>query len=365
MSATRRMRACFVESSGKGQDDGTRRGHVPEHGLAQNLIAPAPVEILHEAVLHGLARRDVMPRDPALSGKGQDRGAGRFGAPRHCLSDQWRSNSSIADNPARLAPPFDQAGRFARHTAPADRHVRNGREAFPGDGICDVEDAKAPPARVLVGKKISRPPGVWPCLARDRCPGSCRLAPCPAFAPHASFFPIRPADTGDPRWRACGATARTAADSRTGGVHWPDPASRWRRFVSGNPMGWSRIILRSAPARRQARRADRPKPGLKVRSSLALHRAPYRVFASTSFMARDRYPRTNGGQSSPPSSICPARSFFSLACSSSSAFSRLAARNPHPARRRFPSARSALPYPRACSKDPRSSRPPHAQSEGR
>ena len=64
------MRACFVEVGGPGPDHGAGMGHIAEHGLVQEFVAHAPVEAFHEAVLHGLTRRDVMPFDLALRGKG-------------------------------------------------------------------------------------------------------------------------------------------------------------------------------------------------------------------------------------------------------------------------------------------------------
>ena len=45
-------------------------GHVAEHGLVQKLVSRASVETFHEAILHRLARSDVVPLDAALGGKG-------------------------------------------------------------------------------------------------------------------------------------------------------------------------------------------------------------------------------------------------------------------------------------------------------
>lgn len=50
---------------------------VGKHGLVEELVSHAAVETIHEAVLHRLARRDVMPLDALLRGKGQDRVAGQ------------------------------------------------------------------------------------------------------------------------------------------------------------------------------------------------------------------------------------------------------------------------------------------------
>ena len=50
--ARRRMRACFVESSGKGPDDGAGMGDVPEHGL----VSSVPLSL---TILRGLPRRSI------------------------------------------------------------------------------------------------------------------------------------------------------------------------------------------------------------------------------------------------------------------------------------------------------------------
>src|SRR5437868_4844634 len=48
-------------------------GQAPEHGLVQELISEPAVERLHEAVLHRLARRDVMPGNSSLLLPAQER----------------------------------------------------------------------------------------------------------------------------------------------------------------------------------------------------------------------------------------------------------------------------------------------------
>ena len=64
------MGPLVVVVRGPSPDFGARMGHVPDHGFVQKLIAHSAVEVFHEAVLHRLARRDVMPLNSALGGEG-------------------------------------------------------------------------------------------------------------------------------------------------------------------------------------------------------------------------------------------------------------------------------------------------------
>ena len=65
-----RMGPLLVVVCRPGPDRGSCRGHVAEHGLVQKLVSHASVETFHEAILHRLARSDVVPLDAALGGKG-------------------------------------------------------------------------------------------------------------------------------------------------------------------------------------------------------------------------------------------------------------------------------------------------------
>ena len=73
------MRAFGIVVSRPGGDYDPGVGQVAEHGLVEQLVPHSAVEALHEAVLHRLARRDVVPLDPALLLPLQDRVRGELG----------------------------------------------------------------------------------------------------------------------------------------------------------------------------------------------------------------------------------------------------------------------------------------------
>lgn len=64
------MRALGVVVVGPGGDHNPRMGQVSKHGFVEQLIAHPPVETFHEAVLHRLARCDVVPLDPMRGSEG-------------------------------------------------------------------------------------------------------------------------------------------------------------------------------------------------------------------------------------------------------------------------------------------------------
>lgn len=72
------MRAFGVVVGGPSRDHDAGMRQVAEHGLIEQLIAHPPVEAFDETVLHGLARRDVVPFDPVLGTPPQDRIRSQF-----------------------------------------------------------------------------------------------------------------------------------------------------------------------------------------------------------------------------------------------------------------------------------------------
>lgn len=68
-----RVRTLGVVVIRPSRDDGSRVGQVMEQGLIEKLIPHPAIEALHEAILHGLARCDVVPRDQVLGTPVQDR----------------------------------------------------------------------------------------------------------------------------------------------------------------------------------------------------------------------------------------------------------------------------------------------------
>ncbi len=79
-------------------------GQRGEQGLIEALVPQATVEALDEAVLHRLARSDVMPLAPPLLRPPQDRRRGQLGP-------------IIVDYRVRLAAAAHQAGQFPRYTS--------------------------------------------------------------------------------------------------------------------------------------------------------------------------------------------------------------------------------------------------------
>ena len=105
-----------------GGDLGAGVIQADEQRLVEKLVAHAAVEALDVAVLHRLARCDVVPLHADLSAPCQHRVAGEFGA-------------IITDDHAGLAAPGDQLGQLANDPTPRDRGIRHRREAFPGHVI--------------------------------------------------------------------------------------------------------------------------------------------------------------------------------------------------------------------------------------
>ncbi len=71
--------------------------------LVAEFVPQAPIEALDEGILHGFARRDVMPVDAGVISPSQDGVAGEFAA-------------IVADHHLRLAALDHQPVQFPRHT---------------------------------------------------------------------------------------------------------------------------------------------------------------------------------------------------------------------------------------------------------
>ena len=99
------MRALGIVAVDPVGDRFTGMAEVYEQGLVQELVAHPAVERLTIAVLHGLARGDVMPVHLHLLGPGQDGVRGELGP-------------IIADDDPRLAMKRDEDGQFSRHPRP-------------------------------------------------------------------------------------------------------------------------------------------------------------------------------------------------------------------------------------------------------
>ena len=63
-----------------GGEEFTGMGEVAEQRLVQKFVPHPAVKAFHEAILHRLSRRDVVPFDLVLGAPLQDRVRGQFGA---------------------------------------------------------------------------------------------------------------------------------------------------------------------------------------------------------------------------------------------------------------------------------------------
>jgi len=144
-------------------DAGPRVIEAAEQRLVQKLVAHAAVEGLADAVLHRLARGDVVPGDPGLGAPGEDGVRGELGA-------------VVADHEIRPAVPSDESFELA-HDAPAgDRGVHDRGQAALRRVVDDVEPAQPPPVRELVVDEVEGPAGIRRCGREDRRPRRRRTA---------------------------------------------------------------------------------------------------------------------------------------------------------------------------------------------
>jgi hypothetical protein len=97
-----RVWSCIVVIGLPASERDAGLGQRREQGLVQQFVPQSAVEALDEGILHGLARRDVMPCDAALIGPLQDGVAGELAA-------------VVADHHLRLAALDHQTLQLPRH----------------------------------------------------------------------------------------------------------------------------------------------------------------------------------------------------------------------------------------------------------
>lgn len=100
-----------------------------EQVLVRAFVPQTAIEALDQAVLHRLARRDVMPFDLAFLLPFQHRVRVQLG-------------SVIADHHTRIAAHFGDPIQFAGDTVSRQRSVDDRRQAFSAEVVDHAEDAE-------------------------------------------------------------------------------------------------------------------------------------------------------------------------------------------------------------------------------
>src|SRR5579871_6079723 len=275
-----------------------------EQGLVQELIAQSSVEALDESVLCRLAGRNVVPFDPALLRPAQHRQTGQLGA-------------VVGDDHGRTATHGDDRLELAHDPQSRQRRVGDQRQAFAREVVDDGEDAEPSPVRERIRQKVHAPALVGTLRDCHWRPRSNRALAAAAAANLQPLLTIEPAEL---------LVVHGNALTREQDVKPPVAKAPANRRQLAQPRPNSRVIRASAAVshRRPIGPECRTRPpladlirGTKVNDGLSPGGGRHHFFDATSF-------------SIALSSIASASSFFSLAFSSSGAFSRLASDTSRP-----------------------------------
>jgi hypothetical protein len=155
-----------------------------EQTLIEQLVPHPAIEAFAKTILHGFAGRDEVPGHSVLLRPGKHDVRCELGA-------------VIRDDHAGLAAPFDQRRQLSSYAPSRDRGIRDGREAFPGNVVDDVQDAEAPATGELIVHKVQRPARIGLRLKEDRRPGPDRASPGPALAHREALLAIETVDAVD------------------------------------------------------------------------------------------------------------------------------------------------------------------------
>src|SRR5579883_3464587 len=302
-----------------GADGAARMIETEEQALIQQLVTHPAVEALDEGVLRRPARSDVMPVDAMLGAPGEDGVRGQLGP-------------VIRDDHAGLATPFDQRCQLPGDALAGDRGVGDRRQAFARDIIDDVQNAEAPAAGELIMHEVQGPASIDLGLDQDRRSRANGPSPGTAAAHRQPFLTIEPVDpvaAGGLAFSAQQDEEAPVAEPPTGVGEIAEPATQ---LGIGRPAGSiadaGAIGGDDGAGPTLAHLEHRPQ----MSDSFALGGGPYHFFASSSRRAE-------------ASSIDSARSFFSFAFSSSSAFSRLASDDLHAAELGLPVVQRRFRHP--------------------
>lgn len=150
-----------------------------EQCLVQQLVPEAPVEALDEAVLHRLARRDVVPFDAGALAPRQDRHRGQL-------------RVVVADHHGRAPPPGDHGVKLPGDAMSRQRRVRHQRQALAAVVVDHGQHPEPASVRQRVADEVEAPADVrriWQQHRPTRAEGPLPAAP----ATHLELLlPIEP-----------------------------------------------------------------------------------------------------------------------------------------------------------------------------
>jgi hypothetical protein len=265
---------------------------VKEQALIEKLVAHAPVEALTEAVLHRLSWRNEC-QTIWLS---RAQASLALAVNSVSLSDTImpsfpRHRTSIVNSRAPRRPEIEVSGIAAKPSRVTSSD--------------DVQDEEPSAADELVMDKIQRPAGVGSRLDQDRRPRPCCAPPGSPLALRQALFVIEAVDPVDPgRFAVLPQQDEQAPIAET-----PLGVGADRAIASEVPCP-ARVVNNSRSScdpHRQGSKAAAPTGpyGLTMRNAFVLDGGPYHFLARSS-------------RSAAASNIGSAKSFFSLAFSSSS-----------------------------------------------
>src|SRR3977135_534523 len=175
------MRAHLVVIDAPGLDDAPCLDERAEHVLVEALVAQLAVEALHEAVLHRLARRDVVPVDPALCRPAQ-----------HGVRGQLRA--VVGHDHRRLTPDRHQAIEHTHDPLAWQRRVDLYAQAPPRELVLDVEHTKAATALQRVRHEVEHPDRIGASRFLERRSRATRTLQAAAATHFQALLTIEPPD---------------------------------------------------------------------------------------------------------------------------------------------------------------------------
>ena len=190
-----------------------RKCLTPKPRLQKAFIAQPADEALHEAVLHRLARRDVVPLDLSLLLPGQDGVRGQLGA-------------VVGDDHAGIAAALGDLVELAADPLAGERVVDDGCQALPAEVVDDAQDAEAPAVGQGVGDEVEAPALVGILRDRHRRSGAESSLAATALAHRQPLLAVEPVELLPVHRRHPPASAEGAAGgSRSGAALPPVPAA--------------------------------------------------------------------------------------------------------------------------------------------